>query len=431
MLQSMGSPRTEHKIQGLQVKVTEKGMNFRCTETRILHQKSTAERATVIHETTKILEDQLRAGLCDCSTDCESEEDVILDSPITTFSFATLGCAHELRKIPKSSTQPQHKPNETPIAKTHGKSSYPPDNIATVAAETPGLCVQEESEPQGPRSPLGDELYHYLKGDHKKRNTGLSPSLLETRKTTHLKTGPFSNTSTSRSQKPRSKSEDSTFFKHPHIGAEMNKIINQVGRYRKLSTEELMLLNCVDTKDGSQSRLAGEKAVDMDCTLVSQTMPVKLKKQEEKGGKNFPRLADKEKELSIITKKTNHSYHILKVMKNTDLQNFPHIEAVWKKEERRKLFGHTCKKCEIFMQIFQQNKEERSYSCSRYQFRYIPPNTRENFRKIGFPSIQTCMERGYIKDLDPCPHPERLQPYNVRFLPKGKEQQKQKRGQLL
>ena len=40
------------------------------------------------------------------------------------------------------------------------------------------------------------------------------------------------------------------------------------------------------------------------------------------------------------------------------------------------------------------------------------------------------MERGYIKDLDPCPHPERWQPYNVRFLPKGKEQQKQKRGQL-
>ena len=44
------------------------------------------------------------------------------------------------------------------MAKTHGKSSYPPDNIATVAAKTPGLCVQEESESQGPRSPLGDEL---------------------------------------------------------------------------------------------------------------------------------------------------------------------------------------------------------------------------------------------------------------------------------
>ena len=27
----------------------------------------------------------------------------------------------------------------------HGKSSYPPDSLATVVAETLGLCVQEES----------------------------------------------------------------------------------------------------------------------------------------------------------------------------------------------------------------------------------------------------------------------------------------------
>ncbi|KAJ1075780.1 hypothetical protein K5549_020528, partial [Capra hircus] len=65
-------------------------------------------------------------------------------------------------------------------------------------------------------------------------------------------------------------------------------------------------------------------------------------------------------------------------------------------------------------------------SRSRHQFCYIPPNTRENFGKIGFPSIQTCMGR----DLDPCPHPKRRQPYSVIFLPKGKEQQKQKRGQF-
>uniref|UniRef100_A0A8C2RLL2 Uncharacterized protein n=1 Tax=Capra hircus TaxID=9925 RepID=A0A8C2RLL2_CAPHI len=62
-------------------------------------------------------------------------------------------------------------------------------------------------------------------------------------------------------------------------------------------------------------------------------------------------------------------------------------------------------------------------SRSRHQFCYIPPNTRENFGKIGFPSIQTCMGRGYIKeDLDPCPRPKRRQPYNAMFSPKGKEQ---------
>ena len=138
------------------------------------------------------------------ATDLESE-DVIPDSPITTFSFSGAnrlrrkenlhfqyveqthtkpqhsGCAHELRKLPKSSTHPQHKHNEheilvadtcdqsqAPVANTHGKSRYPPDNLATVAAETLGLSVQDESESQGPMSPVGDELYHCLEGDHKK-----------------------------------------------------------------------------------------------------------------------------------------------------------------------------------------------------------------------------------------------------------------------
>ncbi|KAB0355974.1 hypothetical protein FD754_000130 [Muntiacus muntjak] len=46
-----------------------------------------------------------------------------------------------------------------------------------------------------------------------------------------------------------------------------------------------------------------------------------------------------------------------------------------------------------------------------------------NFWEVGFPSTQTCMERGYIKeDLDPCPRPKRRQPYNAMFSPKGKEQ---------
>ena len=141
------------------------------------------------------------------------------------------------------------------MAKPHGKSSYPPDGLATVVAETLGLCVQEESESQGPRSPLGDELYHCLEGDNKKQgfegcrrksednlrfsdsktplqeelttrvsspvfgatsnmksslglNTSLSPSLLETGIKTHLKTVPFNNTCASGLEKPRSKSED-------------------------------------------------------------------------------------------------------------------------------------------------------------------------------------------------------------------------------
>ncbi|KAF1674390.1 DNA endonuclease RBBP8, partial [Pygoscelis papua] len=109
--------------------------------------------------------------------------------------------------------------------------------------------------------------------------------------------------------------------------------------------------------------------------------------------------------------------------KNTVL-DFPHIEVIRKKEERRKLLGHTCKECEIYYaDIPEEEREKKLASCSRHRFRYIPPNTPENFWEVGFPSTQTCMERGYIKeDLGPCQRPKRRQPYAVMFSPKGKEQ---------
>ncbi|NXP03195.1 CTIP endonuclease, partial [Thinocorus orbignyianus] len=104
--------------------------------------------------------------------------------------------------------------------------------------------------------------------------------------------------------------------------------------------------------------------------------------------------------------------------------DFPHIEVIRKKEERRKLLGHTCKECEIYYaDIPEEEREKKLASCSRHRFRYIPPNTPENFWEVGFPSTQTCVERGYIKeDLAPCQRPKRRQPYAVMFSPKGKEQ---------
>ncbi|NXM97078.1 CTIP endonuclease, partial [Sylvia borin] len=109
--------------------------------------------------------------------------------------------------------------------------------------------------------------------------------------------------------------------------------------------------------------------------------------------------------------------------KNTVL-DFPHIEVIRKKEERRKLLGHTCKECEIYYAgIPEEEREKKLASCSRHRFRYIPPNTPDNFWEVGFPSTQTCVERGYIKeDLDPCPRPKRRQPYAVLFSTKAKEQ---------
>ncbi|XP_046527551.1 DNA endonuclease RBBP8 isoform X2 [Equus quagga] len=866
----------DKEVQGLQVKVTklkkERILDAQRLEEFFTKNQQLREQQKVLHETIKVLEDRLRAGLCDrCAvteehmrkkqqefenirqqnlklitelmnekntlqeenkklseqlqqkiendqqhqvTELESEENAIPDSPITAFSFSGINrlrrkenlhvryieqthtklehslCTDELRKVPKSSTHLQQKPNEnetlvadtcdqsqSPMA-THGTSSYPTDkssfNLATVVAETLGLSVQEESEPQGPVSPLDDELYHCLEGDHKKQpfeesarnsedslrfldcnsktppqeelptrvsspvfgatsnvksslglNTSLSPSLLETGKKNHLKMAPFSNTSDSRSEKTRSKSEDNALFTHLYLGSEVNKIISQsssnkqmlinknisestseqenldhikdaitdkdkhvmplkslVGRTSKrkkieeesedevscpqasfdkenafpfppdrhsslngdyvmdkpldlsdrfsaiqrqeksqgsepskirfrqatlsealkpipksssssrkalsgsctltrdspeepwlqecglqslsksspdnktplqikeenpvfkiplcpresLETESLfddmkgagshepikkkprsihgacelasvlqlnpcrnakakspqdsqdtsfentqwsvdpgadlsqykMDITVINTKDSSQSRLAGGETVDMDCTLVSETVLLKMKKQEQKREKSpngerkmndsledmfdrttheeyescladsFPQVADEEEELSAVTKKPNtHGDKQDKVKqkafvepyfkddeRETSLQNFPHIEVVRKKEERRKLLGHTCKECEIYYaDIPAEEREKKLASCSRHRFRYIPPNTPEHFWEVGFPSTQTCMERGYIKeDLDPCPRPKRRQPYNAMFSPKGKEQ---------
>lgn len=78
------------------------------------------------------------------------------------------------------------------------------------------------------------------------------------------------------------------------------------------------------------------------------------------------------------------------------------------------------------MQIFQQKKEKRSRLPAQDTDFATFHSTQlcENFFwEVGFPSTQTCMERGYIKeDLDPCPSSKRRQPYNAMFSPKGKEQ---------
>ncbi|XP_032943542.1 DNA endonuclease RBBP8 isoform X3 [Rhinolophus ferrumequinum] len=858
----------DKEVQGLQVKVNklkkERILDAQRLEEFFTKNQQLREQQKVLHETIKVLEDRLRAGLCDrCAVteehmrkkqqefenirqqnlklitelmnekntlqeenkklseqlqqkiendqqhqaaELECEENVIPDSPITGFSFPGINRLRRkenlhVRYVEQTHTKPEH---SVCTNETRGTRSYPTDkssfNLATIVAETLGLSVPEESESQGPMSPLGDELYPCLEGDHKKQpfeestrnnedslrfsdpnsktppqeeltprvsspvfgatsnvknsfglNTSLSPSILETGKKTHLKTVPFSSTSNSRSEKTRSKSEDSGLFTHHNLGSEVNKIISQSSsnkqmlinknisesvseqgsidhikdaitdkdkhvvslkslgcktskrkkieeesedevscpqasfdkenafpfpldshssmngdyvmdkpldlsdrfsaiqrqeksqgsetskiRFRQVtlyealkpipkgssssrkvlsescvptkdSPEEPCLQECVlqplsksspdnkaplqikeenpifkiplrpresletenlfddvkgagshepvtiktrsvhgacelasvlqlnpcriaktkslqnnqdvsfeniqwsidpgadlsqykmditviDTKDGSQSRLAEGETMDMDCTLVSETVLLKMKKQEQKREKNpiatsmtfidierkklpccpepmlfyidgekemnnsledmfdrttheeyescladsYPQVADEEEELPVTTKKPNtygdkqdkvkQKAFVEPYFKNdvreTGLQNFPHIEVVRKKEERRKLLGHTCKECEIYYaDIPAEEREKKLASCSRHRFRYIPPNTPENFWEVGFPSTQTCEERGYIKeDLHPCPRPKRRQPYNAIFSPKGKEQ---------
>ncbi|GCC24490.1 hypothetical protein chiPu_0002891 [Chiloscyllium punctatum] len=71
----------------------------------------------------------------------------------------------------------------------------------------------------------------------------------------------------------------------------------------------------------------------------------------------------------------------------------------------------------------EEERLKKLANCSRHRFRYIPPNTPENFWEVGFPSTQTCVDRGYIKEeSSPCQRPRRRRPYNPTFLPKDKEQ---------
>ncbi|PKU41866.1 dna endonuclease rbbp8 [Limosa lapponica baueri] len=210
-----------------------------------------------------------------------------------------------------------------------------------------------------------------------------------------------------------------------------------------------MDMTLIDTKGGSQSRVGGE-AVDMDYTYVSQSVLSRMKNQEQ-NQESSPRGENRKNDtLTEMFDRTTHEEYesclpedspsacdekeILhdeeqdkgvtaaskKLKKYEDKQDkakqkafvepyfksderkntvldFPHIEVIRKKEERRKLPGHTCKECEIYYaDIPEEEREKKLASCSRHRFRYIPPNTPENFWEVGFPSTQTCVERGPI-----------------------------------
>uniref|UniRef100_A0A671UJI1 DNA endonuclease activator Ctp1 C-terminal domain-containing protein n=1 Tax=Sparus aurata TaxID=8175 RepID=A0A671UJI1_SPAAU len=102
---------------------------------------------------------------------------------------------------------------------------------------------------------------------------------------------------------------------------------------------------------------------------------------------------------------------------------FAHVAVVRKKDERRKLKGTTCKECEVYYaHLPEEEKQKKLSACSRHRFLYIPPCTPENFWEVGFPSTQTCIERGYIKEeKNPQARSRRRQPFNALFSPKGKK----------
>ncbi|XP_078072566.1 DNA endonuclease RBBP8 isoform X2 [Mustelus asterias] len=217
-------------------------------------------------------------------------------------------------------------------------------------------------------------------------------------------------------------------------------------------------LDCkMDTSevDVKSTRQLGMNTLDTDCTYVSESMLPKSKQsrvdQSNLGSRHtmddslaevFDRTAYGEYESypeetrspqydSVFQEESekikNESFvqpYINPGQRKNTVLNFPHVEVVRNKEERRKMHGHTCKECEVYYaDLPEEERLKKLAHCSRHRFRYIPPNTPENFWEVGFPSTQTCVDRGYIKEEStPCQRPRRRRPYNPTFLPKGKEQ---------
>uniref|UniRef100_A0A1A8MQR7 DNA endonuclease activator Ctp1 C-terminal domain-containing protein n=1 Tax=Nothobranchius pienaari TaxID=704102 RepID=A0A1A8MQR7_9TELE len=104
---------------------------------------------------------------------------------------------------------------------------------------------------------------------------------------------------------------------------------------------------------------------------------------------------------------------------------FKHVAVIRKKDERRKLKGTTCKECDVYYaHLPEEEKQKKLSACSRHRYLHIPPCTPENFWEVGFPSTQTCVERGYIKEeTNPQARSRRRQPFNVLFSPKQRQQQ--------
>ncbi|XP_034027359.1 DNA endonuclease RBBP8 [Thalassophryne amazonica] len=103
---------------------------------------------------------------------------------------------------------------------------------------------------------------------------------------------------------------------------------------------------------------------------------------------------------------------------------FAHVAVIRKKEERRKLKGTTCKECETYYaNLPEEQKQKKLSACSRHRFLHIPPCTPENFWEVGFPSTQTCIERGYIKEQkSPQARLRRRQPFTALFSPKPQQE---------
>ncbi|XP_066479671.1 DNA endonuclease RBBP8 isoform X2 [Tiliqua scincoides] len=177
-----------------------------------------------------------------------------------------------------------------------------------------------------------------------------------------------------------------------------------------------MDVTVIDTKEGSQSRL-GAETVDMDYTYVSDSVLLRMKNQERKEGSSpegerrkndtfvemFDRTSHEEyesfieddnrdtsqeeeeenKEMSTVKTNLQRSRHkqdkteqktfVEPYFKSDERRNtvldFPHVEVVRKKEERRRLPGHVCKECQLCLLVLCRYSRRRERKEVSYVFK--------------------------------------------------------------
>lgn len=51
---------------------------------------------------------------------------------------------------------------------------------------------------------------------------------------------------------------------------------------------------------------------------------------------------------------------------------------------------------QYYADLSEAERVKKLSACSRHRFRYLPPSTPDHFWEVGFPSTQTCVDRGML-----------------------------------
>ncbi|XP_055872485.1 DNA endonuclease RBBP8-like isoform X1 [Biomphalaria glabrata] len=79
---------------------------------------------------------------------------------------------------------------------------------------------------------------------------------------------------------------------------------------------------------------------------------------------------------------------------------FPHVQVVRKKDDRKKLEGFSCQECYEYYKnsgLSDEAMKQKMNECSRHRAKYIPPSTPEHFWSIGFPDTAELYDKSHCQ----------------------------------